>query len=232
MKRKFADGGAPEGGRFDDDVYARARKFVEDNERRAGEGMADEETPAPAKRSVKAPPPIRGDANYGNEGRRRSAVSARAEIPKGDDVAPAATGVEQESDLSRNLGAIGVGVGGLGALAGLSRATTAAQRTRQAAQAAAKAREGLASTARAGIEANRAQPARSTAGKVADIQEALKSVPRRAAESKNKKAADEMATTRRRARTKDDSEANVEFAKGGSVRGWGAARGARKAKNY
>lgn len=59
MKRKtrFNDGGAT--GRFDEDVYARARRFMEDQERRAGEGMAlsEEETPrttrAPA---VKAPP--------------------------------------------------------------------------------------------------------------------------------------------------------------------------------
>ena len=29
-KRKFAEGGVPEGGRFDEDTYARARKFVED----------------------------------------------------------------------------------------------------------------------------------------------------------------------------------------------------------
>lgn len=226
-KHKFADGGAPEGGRFDDDVYARARKFVEDNERRAGEGMANEEpsTPAPVKRSVKPAPstPI---------SRSAPAPTGRAEIPVGNDKAPPSDGSGSESDLERNLGAIGTAVGGLGALGGVYKMTKAAQKAREVARAGEKAREGLVAATRAGIADNRAQPARSTAGKVADLKEAFKSVPKRAAESKSKKAADEMAANRRRARTKDDSEAGVEFAKGGGVRGWGSARGARKAKNY
>lgn len=224
--------------RFDDDVYARARKFVEDNERRAGEGLANEETPTPRPamgRRPAAPAPAR-DENYGNEGRRTPAApmaSGRAEIPRGDDVAPAATGVEQESDMSRNLGAIGVGLGGLGALGVMGRAAGNSRRALETAREAMKSRAGLADAARSGIAANRSQPARSTAGVVEDVQSALKEVPRRAAASKsNKKAANEMASARRRARTKDDSEAGIEFAKGGSVRGWGSARGARKAKIY
>ena len=44
-KRKFQDGGVV--GRFDEDVYARARKFIEDQEKRAGEGLGMEEEPKP-----------------------------------------------------------------------------------------------------------------------------------------------------------------------------------------
>lgn len=238
MKRKtrFNDGGLnrPEGGRFDDDIYARARRFIEENERRAGEGMANEEAPVRRRAPISAPP-VRMDENYGNEGRSRSAPVS-AQIPTGDYVAPPSTGVEPSSDLERNLGAIGAGLGGLGALGGIYRATKMAQKAREAARAGEKAREGLSAATRAGIAADRAQPARSTAGKTADIQEALKSVPRRAeASKKNKKAAEDMASARRRARTKDDSEAGIEFSKGGSVsrRADGVAqRGKTRGKMY
>ena len=52
MKRKtrFQEGGST--GRFEEDLYARARRFVEEQERRAGEGLAltGDETPKVAPR--------------------------------------------------------------------------------------------------------------------------------------------------------------------------------------
>lgn len=68
MKRKtrFNDGGAT--GRFDEDVYARARRFMEDQERRSGEGMALAEEEKP--RATRAPavniPPV--SDTYRSEG--------------------------------------------------------------------------------------------------------------------------------------------------------------------
>ena len=64
-KYRFDEGGST--GRFDEETYARARKFMEDEERRAGEGLKlDEEEPkaaapkhAPVKKAPKAAAPAK-----------------------------------------------------------------------------------------------------------------------------------------------------------------------------
>jgi hypothetical protein len=109
MKRKtrFKDGG--ETGRFDEDTYARARKFIEDQERRAGEGMAlsEEETPkAPKPAARPAPPPV--SDTYRSEGMGRGRPAQPATTPPGQIPAdasmrgPASTG-EMPGETERNI---------------------------------------------------------------------------------------------------------------------------------
>jgi hypothetical protein len=104
MKRKtrFNDGGAT--GRFDEDMYARARRFVEEQERQAGEGMAlpETETPKPAARP--APPPVSDTYRAEGMGRGRPApVTPPGQIPVDTSMrGPASTG-EMPGETGRNI---------------------------------------------------------------------------------------------------------------------------------
>lgn len=136
-KRKFryADGGdVPPGGRFEGDVYERARRFVEDQERRAGEGKALDESEAPAPRRA-APKPVASAPAAPVAPVRRPAVSSgRAEIPVDTSLkAPASTGDmpgETERNIRNIISAAGPGAAmraapavgrGIGALASSAR---------------------------------------------------------------------------------------------------------------
>ena len=106
MKRKtrFNDGGAT--GRFDEDVYARARRFVEEQERRAGEGLAlsEEEKPKAARVAAVKPPPV--SDTYREEGvvrGRSSPAQTPGQIPVDFSMrGPASTG-EMPGETERNI---------------------------------------------------------------------------------------------------------------------------------
>jgi hypothetical protein len=61
-KRKFAEGGVPEGGRFDEDTYARARKFVEDG---GAKEVANPAAKRAASKTVKDSAPTRPERMAG-----------------------------------------------------------------------------------------------------------------------------------------------------------------------
>lgn len=107
MKRKtrFKDGG--ETGRFDEDTYARARKFIEDQERRAGEGMSlpEEEMPKASKPAARpAPPPVSDTYRMEGVGRGRPApAQIPGQIPVDASMrGPASTG-EMPGETERNI---------------------------------------------------------------------------------------------------------------------------------
>lgn len=196
----------PEGGRFDEETYARVRRFLE-------RGGADEPAPAtrPAakKSSASTSSPVAPARKYGPEDIPGQSVKA----PEGERI--------DSSELGRNLANIASAMtpGAARAMAGVGRGAGA-----------------LARSAKEGFEVGRAT-ARGAASR-ADIQ------AKRAA--RNAQAAEEMrrgqagtkfesqaSKPRTRAKKKfNEDEVSTEFNKGGSVRGWGQARGARKAKIY
>lgn len=131
-KRKFADGGEttetrpsakPEGGRFDEDTYSRARRFVES-------GGKKEETKTAVKKARKLEvDPTAGEATDKAAQRAADMMDSapvkrpmtRAEIPidPNGPRAPASTGEDTSgpSNIGRILSAGGAGAGVLGAMA-------------------------------------------------------------------------------------------------------------------
>ena len=130
--RKFSEGGTAaldelasgrEKGSFDEDTYARAKKFLE----RGGSDAPKAAAPAKPKPKASAPAP--------------APKAASAEIPKGGETAPASTGEDTSgpSNMDRifmGLGA-GAGIAGAAKLARLSRAEKAAEAAKSTAKAAA-----------------------------------------------------------------------------------------------
>ncbi len=126
--RKFSEGGTAaldelasgrEKGSFDEDTYARAKKFLE----RGGSDAPKAAAPAKPKPKASAPAP--------------APKAASAEIPKGKEAAPASTGEDTSgpSNMDRifmGLGA-GAGIAGAAKLARLSRAEKAAKTAKEAA---------------------------------------------------------------------------------------------------
>jgi hypothetical protein len=178
----------PEGGRFDEDTYARARRFVE----RGGA----EETPVPvAKPRMKvAAKPAAPARKYGPEDIPGQSVKA----PEGERI--------DSSETGRNLKNI------------MAAATPAAVRGTAAVG---RGLGALASSAKAGFQAGRAE-------RRAELAEQLR---RGQAGTKFESKASKPAAPKR-TRKFNEEEASTEFKKGGAARGWGSARGARKAKIY
>jgi hypothetical protein len=134
-RRKFADGGEttemrpsakPEGGRFDEDTYSRARRFVESKKEEA------KSTPKPAAKPAskeETNSPSKADAFRASERDSKRSEdtdkpaakhsTGRAEIPidPNGPKAPASTGADTSgtSNVGRILSAAGAGAGVLGA---------------------------------------------------------------------------------------------------------------------
>lgn len=155
-KRKFADGGEttemrpsakPEGGRFDEDTYSRARRFVESG------GKKEEDKTAVKKARKVEVDPTAGEAKEGKAAQRAADMMETAEdrptykktaggipIDPNPPKAPASTGEDTSgpSNVGRILSALGAGAGALG--------TAAAMRTAGHAGRAAKAAKSMAET--------------------------------------------------------------------------------------
>ena len=252
MKRKtrFNDGGSA--GRFDEDLYARARRFVQEQEQRAGEGLAlpEEEMPK-VSRAVKADPtkPTPPAAPVSTESMGRS--YRRAEIPVDESMSgppkqfsPAMEMGETGRNISTTVGALG----GMGrAVAGAPRAAAAAQTLKEtgrgmAAPAARAASEGIEAAMKSGPRAGM-DVARSTMKGMkgrAEIQ--AKRAERQKAEAEALEKAKPVLQARksdksqRAARTRrTDEDMGIEFSKGGSAsrRADGCAqRGKTRGKMY
>lgn len=233
-KRKFryADGGdVPPGGRFEEDVYERARRFVEDQERRAGEGKALDESEAPAPRRA-APKPVTSAPAAPVAPVRRPAVSSgRAEIPVDTSLkAPASTGDmpgETERNIRNIIGAAGPGAAmraapavgrGIGALASSAReGWREGEKIKEVARATERGAK-----SRADIQAKRATRKRGEA----EALEKSKPILQARKDTKSSRAA-------RTRRTEEDM--GVEFSRGGSAssRADGCAqRGKTRGKVY
>lgn len=228
-KRKFAEGGnialeelasGRDKGSFDEDVYARAKRFLE-------RGGKEEAVRPPVVRARKSPAstgrPMGGDMPVPMPVPMPvSRSSAAGEIPSESPyAAPASTGEEAYSDTGRNLMNIlsATGVGGSGALLGAGlRAAGYPSRmaAREAAEVAAAAKRGAAS--RADIQAKRAATKRKSgiAKAMEEAKPILQARPGKApVRSKSRYDQDEAGVEfKRGGKTKS-------FAKGGSVRGGG-----------
>lgn len=221
-KRKFAEGGTTaldelvagrEKGSFDEDVYARAKRFLE----RGGEAPA--RSPARTKKIVPAAPVGRPRGGDASEMTPVTAAVRRAEIPTENYPAPASTGEEPYSETGRNVmnALSALGAGGSGALLGAGIRTAgypARMAAREAAEVAAAAKRGAAS--RAAIQAKRAAAERQTG--VAKAMEEAKPIL---------KARPGKAPVRAKTRYNED-EAGVEFKRGGKVKSYasgGSVRG-------
>jgi hypothetical protein len=238
MKRKtrFNDGGAT--GRFDEDLYARARRFVEEQERRAGEGMAlsEEETPKAPRAAVK-PPPV--SDTYRSEGVGRGNPMAQepatppGQIPVDRSLrgpakvsSPSMEMSETERQLSNTLNALSPGatlaapaVGrGIGALASAAReGWREGEKIKQVARAAERGAK-----SRADIQAKRAARQKAEAEAMEKAKPILQS-----------RTSDKAQRASRTRRTEEDM--GIEFSKGGSAssRGDGCAkRGKTRGKMY
>lgn len=254
-KRKFryADGGdteAPTSGRFDEDVYARARRFVEEQERRAGEGKADEEASRPAARATPkfAAPVASPFSSMPDMGRSRSVP---AQIPVDTSMRGPAkqfSSAMEMGDVGRNIATTAGALGGMGrAVANAPRAAAAAQTAKEmgkglAAPAVRAAKEGLEVAAKSGPRAGMETALSTSRGmrSRADIQ------AKRAARQKGEAEAMEKAKPVLKARKSDKAERasrtrrteedlGIEFSKGGSAsrRADGCAqRGKTRGKVY
>lgn len=232
MKRKtrFNDGGAT--GRFDEDIYARARRFVEDQERRAGEGMALGEDEMPKPRAVR--PPVAD--TYRTEGVGRGSPAAPlpstppGEIPVDTSMRGPASAGEMPGETERNLRnlmsaatpgvvraapAVGRGVGALASSA--REGFREGERLKEVAKAAERGAK-----SRAEIRAKRTARQKSEA----EAMEKAKPILQSRKDTKASRAA-------RTRRTEEDM--GIEFSKGGSAsrRGDGCAvRGKTRGKMY
>lgn len=114
-------------GSFDEDVYARAKRFRESG--------GQEAAPKPKPKTV--PPAGTSGGAYRGQRTEMPARAASAEIPKGSASAPASTGEDTSgpSNLDRILMGVGAGAGVAGAakLAQMSRAKRAAETSKAAA---------------------------------------------------------------------------------------------------
>ena len=236
-KRKFryADGGeTPTAGRFDEDTYARARRFIEEQERRAGEGSgsADEETPRPVARATPRPAAPAVSSSYRMEGMGRGRPAA-AQIPVDTEARGPAkqfSPAMEMSDTGRNIATTVGALGGMGrAVANAPRVAAAAQTAKEmgrgmAAPAARAAKEGLEVAAKSGPKAG-LEVARSTmrgmkgrsgiqasrsARQKAEAEAMEKAKPVLQARKSDK--AERAARTRR-----SEEDMGIEFSKGGSA---------------
>lgn len=254
-KRKFryADGGdteAPTSGRFDEDVYARARRFVEEQERRAGEGKADEEAPRPAARATPkfAAPVASPFSSMPDMGRSRSVP---AQIPVDTSMSGPAkqfSSAMEMGDTGRALATTAGALGGMGrAVANAPRAAAAAQTAKEmgkgmAAPAVRAAKEGLEVAAKSGPRAGMETALSTSRGmrSRADVQ--AKRTARQKSEAKAMKEAEPILQRRpdtkaaradRTRRTEEDM--GINFSRGGSAskRADGCAkRGKTRGKVY
>jgi hypothetical protein len=254
-KRKFryADGGDTVAeGRFDEDTYARARKFIEDQERRAGQGMANEEAPAPrARAAAPAAPaaPSVSPASRSMEGMGRGR-SVAAGIPvdtsmrgPAKEFSPAMGMSDTGRVLSTTVGALG-GAGPAAIRAARTAPTvarTAIESTKAAAAPAARAaKEGIevakTSGPKAGMETARSTlrgmksraeiQAKRGARQTAEEMEKAKPILKSRKDTKAERAS-------RTRRSEEDS--GIEFSRGGSAssRADGCAkRGKTRGKVY
>lgn len=114
--RKFAEGGKPEGGRFDEDTYSRARRFVES-------GGEKEETKTAVKKARKVEiDPTAGEAKDKAEDQPTYKKTAGGiPIDPNPPKAPASTGEDTSgpSNVGRILSALGAGTGALGTAAAM-----------------------------------------------------------------------------------------------------------------
>lgn len=232
MKRKtrFNDGGST--GRFDEDLYARARRFVEEQEQRAGEGLALPEDEMPKPRTMRAPvkPPAVSDS-YRDEGMGRAPrVTNTGEIPTGGITGPAkrSSPAMEMSDTGRALattmGALAPGVAraaapvgrGIGALASSAReGWREGERIKEVARAAERGAK-----SRAEVQAKRTARQKSEAEALEKAKPVL--------QSRKSSKPERMSRTRYK-----EDEAGMEFAKGGVTRGDGIAkRGKTRGKMY
>lgn len=235
-KRKFryADGGdTSTGGRFDEDTYARARRFIEEQERRAGEGKADEEAPRPVARTAPKVAAPAVSPSYRMEGMGRGRPAA-AQIPVDTSMrgpakqfSPAMEMGDTGRALSTTVGALG-GAGPAavrGAAMAPRVASTAAESIKGiAAPAMRAAREGMEVAAKSGPKAGM-ETARSTLRGMksrADVQ--AKRTARQKGEAEAMEEAKPILKSRksdkaeRAARTRrSEEDAGVEFSKGGSA---------------
>lgn len=235
-KRKFryADGGdTSTGGRFDEDTYARARRFIEEQERRAGEGMAGEEAPRPVARAAMPRPAAPAvSPSYRMEGMGRGTPAA-AQIPVDTSMRGPAkqfSSAMEMGDTGRALATTAGALGGMGrAVANAPRAAAAAQTAKEmgrgmAAPAARAAKEGLEVASKSGPRAG-LETARSTMRGMksrADIQAKRTSRQKGEAEAMEKAKpvlqARKSDKAERAARTRrSEEDAGVEFSKGGSA---------------
>lgn len=245
--RKFSEGGTAaldelasgrEKGSFDEDTYARAKKFLE-------RGGSDAPKAAPTKPKPKAAAPAPAPAPK----------AASAEIPKGGETAPASTGEDTSgpSNMDRifmGLGA-GAGIAGAAKLARLSRAEKAAKAAKEAAskfsapQAAKQVTtetgrrfspkaemEAAESTMRGAVGRKQLQAKRAEAGKTAKARAETMEANKPVLQATPKKASP-------RARTRDEDVdyelrakgGRIGYASGGSIRGGGCeSRGKTKGR--
>lgn len=232
--KKFADGGettemiskpysaledlssGKEKGSFDEDTYARARRFLERGEQSSAKPRA---TVAPA-----------GTPGGAFRGQRADAGSA--EIPKGSEVAPASTGEDTSgpSNLDRILMGAGAGAGVAGAakLAQMRRAKQAAETAKAAAAkfSQPQARQATAETGRRFGPKAEMEAAESTMrGAVGrrDIQ-AKRAAKERAESAEGKSSGRTGSTGAPRSRNtvgRDEEMTSRNFSSGGKVRGGG-----------
>jgi len=255
-KRKFryADGGDTVAeGRFDEDTYARARKFIEDQERRAGQGMANEEAPAPRARAAapaaSAAPSV--SPSYRMEGMGRGRPAA-AQIPvdtsmrgPAKEFSPAMGMSDTGRVLSTTVGALGGA--GPAAIRAARTAPTVARTAIESAKAAAApaaraAKEGIEVAKTAGPKAGM-ETARSTLRGMrsrADIQAKRGARQRSEAEAMEKakpilKSRKDTKAERASRTRRSEEDSGIEFSRGGSAssRADGCAkRGKTRGKVY
>jgi hypothetical protein len=212
--RKFAEGGTPaldelasgrEKGSFDEDVYERARKFVN----RGAQDEAPKPRPKPAAKPAPAPAPA------------PAPKAASADIPKGKEAAPASTGESTSgpSDVDRVLMGLGVGAGAAGVGRGIMSAYGKLS----------KARKAAAEAAEVAKRPHPVSPAKMTEDFTAGLSRAAQKAKEKPAVEAARKTTSkpQKASPRASSRYKED-EAGVEFkrggkayASGGSVRGGG-----------
>ena len=250
-KRKFryADGGeTPTAGRFDEDTYARARRFIEEQERRAGEGMANEEAPRPA---VRATPRPAASAPATPAAPAVGGSRPAAQIPVDTSMRGPAkqfSSAMEMGDVGRNIATTAGALGGMGrAVANAPRAVAAAQTAKEmgkgmAAPAVRAAKEGLEVAAKSGPRAGMETALSTSRGmrSRADVQ--AKRTARQKSEAKAMKEAEPILQRRpdtkaaradRTRRTEEDM--GINFSRGGSAskRADGCAkRGKTRGKVY
>ena len=228
-------------GSFDEDVYARAKRFRE--------SAGQEAAPKPKAKTV--PPSGTPGGAYRGQRSEMPTRSASAEILKGSASAPASTGEDTSgpSNLDRILMGVGAGAGVAGAakLAQMSRAKRAAETSKAAAAkfAQPQARQATSETGRKFGPKAEMEAAESTMrGAVGrkDIQAKRAATAKGRAETMEANKPVLQATPKKaspRARTRDEDVdyelrakgGRIGYAKGGSVKGGGCEqRGLRKCK--
>jgi hypothetical protein len=187
-----------EKGSFDEDVYERARKFVN----RGGQDEAPKPRPNPAAKAAPAPSPT------------PAPKASSADIPKGSESAPASTGKSTSgpSDVDRVLMGLGVGAGAAGVGRGIMSAYGKLS----------KARKAAAEAAEVAKRPRPVSPAKMTEDFTAGLSRATQKAKEEPAVEAARKATtkSQKASPRASSRYKED-EAGVEFKRGGSVRGGG-----------